>query len=72
MSSGGEGGSGAEERSMLRVHVKRVKPLLRPGTLRVRLRRPLTGNRCPLCGSRLYYIRSLDAYYCFNCKYYAY
>jgi len=73
----GDAGSGAPEgaaggHSMLRIHVKRAKPLLKAGMLRVKLKRPLTGNRCPLCGSKLYYIRSLDAYYCFNCKYYVY
>lgn len=25
-------------------------------------------NKCPICGSKTYYIRILDRYYCFNCK----
>ncbi len=25
-------------------------------------------NKCPICGSKAYYIRILDRYYCFNCK----
>ena len=28
------------------------------------------GGRCPVCGSQLYYVRSLDRYYCFTCRNY--
>jgi len=55
----------------VKITIITAKPLLRKDKAKIKLLKPLS-TRCPICGSELYHLTTLNSYYCFNCKRYVF
>ncbi len=50
------------------LRLRDPRRMLVRGSIVLRVTGLAKNGRCPVCGSKLYFLRSLGRYYCFNCK----
>ncbi len=60
--------------TIISIKINDIKSLNDIATVKIHVKflKPFDSRKCPICGSSLSYLKSLNSYYCFNCKSYVY